>query len=110
MSNLVTMGLGPNQTLVTRGLGLSGVTISVGKKGGGGGVKRNYRAYPKLDIEKDKSEQWDIKLKIFGEHVQLKKSFLYEADDKIKIEVVNNNIITDDIYDIEVLSIGKNDE
>lgn len=104
MSNLVTRGLGSPQTIITLGLGgVFGQDIPEQRKRVNPGGRRRKR-----ENLIDLTEQWDIKLNIFGKEVTLKENLTYHKDDDIKIELKDNNIIEEDIYSIKINSVKKN--
>ena len=75
-----------------------------GGKGSSSTSSTNASA-PKREEEKDLSEQWNIRIKIFDETIELKENIYFINEDKVNIEVGNSNTISEDIYNVKVSGI-----
>jgi len=104
-STIITMGLGPNQQLITYGYG------SPLRKGGGSGAaaKRRRNSSRQYDIKDfyDGIEHWEIKTNLFGKKINYKNMIEYDEKQNIKIDMKDANVIYDDIYKVEVKSVKR---
>jgi hypothetical protein len=104
MSGLVTRGLGAPQTIITLGLGgVAGEIPEQRKRRFPGGRSR------RRELPEDLTEQWDIRLNIFGKEITLQENLTYGKEDDIKIELKDNNVIEEDIYNVTINSVKKKD-
>ncbi|MDA0777808.1 MAG: hypothetical protein O3C19_01935 [Bacteroidetes bacterium] len=77
-----------------------------GGKGSSNSSSRTNKPVPKREEEKDLLEQWNIKIKIFDETIELKESIYFINENKVNIEIGNSNAISEDIYDVKVSGIA----